>query len=569
MIDAAERRYILERAYVSEHSPELMTLVSGGEAHLVDDCVIYTGRDWLIVVGYPLSGGPDQARLGALVGRLRADRAPRSCWVIAPSIPEALSSAAAERESDMYYRLDLGSFAPARRLLRETGRAAERLSVERSDSMGGEHRRLTDEFLRHARVGARVEGLYRAMPSYTRSSRSALVLSARTLRGELAAFYVLDMAPGAFASYVVGCHSGSVDAPHASDLLFLEMVAAAREHGKRSIDLGLGVNEGIRRFKLKWGAMDFLPYRMCGLVAPPEAKAAAPSLDSGRDESPSRFERVMFWRKHESEYRMLWEIRRGRALNLLGGTAHFFCRSFRRSFERIIGGVDCVLFEGPLGEESMRLVRERGMEAAGRSPLYEALDRQTRSRIAREFAPPALRPALHSGFAPSLQHSIEDEICRDLLEGKKPWLAFFGMWTEFLRKRGWVHSVDLEAHGVAARLGKKIVYLESIEEQVEAMEGIPFDSIVAFLGMVDRWEALSREHARRFIAGDTERIFKAVSYFPSRCESIIDCRDPVFFERMTPYIEKGNAAVLVGASHLPGLRGRLEDAGWTIGPYER
>ena len=37
---------------------------------------------------------------------------------------------------------------------------------------------------------------------------------------------------------------------HASDLLFFEMVNMAKEYGKGYINLGLGVNPGIRRMNL-------------------------------------------------------------------------------------------------------------------------------------------------------------------------------------------------------------------------------------------------------------------------------------------------------------------------------
>ena len=50
---------------------------------------------------------------------------------------------------------------------------------------------------------------------------------------------------------------------HASDLLFLEMIKLTRENGKKTINFGLGVNEGIRRFKEKWGGIPFLNYEFC------------------------------------------------------------------------------------------------------------------------------------------------------------------------------------------------------------------------------------------------------------------------------------------------------------------
>jgi hypothetical protein len=40
------------------------------------------------------------------------------------------------------------------------------------------------------------------------------------------------------------------------------MIALSRESGKQYIHLGLGVNEGIRRFKKKWGGVPTRRYEM-------------------------------------------------------------------------------------------------------------------------------------------------------------------------------------------------------------------------------------------------------------------------------------------------------------------
>lgn len=574
MIDAGQRRYILDRAYVSEHSPELMTIVSGGEAHLFDEFIVYAGDGWVVVNGYTLEDSSGSDRLETIVDRVCGLLRPRYLWVVAPRVPDGLQTRVCERETDEYYRLDLEAFHPPRRLMREAERAAERLVVEHAREMGPDHATMTVEFIRHVDPHERVTGLYRAMPEFVRRSQDALVLNARTPQGRLAAYYVMDMAPANFASYVVGCHSRTVRAPHASDLLFLEMVAAARGAGKRYIDLGLGVHDGIRRFKTKWGAEVFMPYEMCEILMPDRARCMPPNSYSAVPERKRRGLRsiVDVLRSalgRNDEYRMLWELRRGDVNNLLAGTSHFFCRSYRRSFERILAGVDRVLFEGPLGEESMRRVRESGLDASAGSRLFDALDPATRSKIGREFAPRGLRTAMHAGLAPNIRALIEDEICRERLEGMKPWLAYFAMWTEFIQRRGWDHVMDMEAHEEAERLGKEIIYLERIEEQIEAMEGIPFDAIVNFLRRIDDWEVIIREHSGRFLRGDLDGVLGVVGRFPTRCESIIDCRDPVFFERMTPYIERGGAAVLVGTSHIPGLILRLEEAGWSVRPVGR
>ena len=391
MIDADQRRRILERAYISEHSPDLMTIVSGGEAHLFDEFIVYAGDGWVVVNGYPLEDSSGSDRLEAIVERACGRFRPRYLWVVAPRLPDSLRTRVCERQIDEYYRLDLEAFRPPRRLMREVERAAERLFVERTREMGPDHAAMTVEFIRHVNPHERVTGLYRAMPEFIRQSQDALVLSARTPQGRLVAYCVMDMAPVNFASYVVGCHSRTVRAPHASDLLFLEMAAAARGAGKRYIDLGLGVHDGIRRFKTKWGAGVYMPYEMCEILMPEGERCMPPNSYSAVPEGRRRGVRIIAdvlrsVRGPKDEYRMLWELCRGEVGNLLGGTSHFFCRSYRGSFQRILAGVDRVLFEGPLGEESMRRVRESGLDGSTGVHLFDALDPATRSKIAREFA---------------------------------------------------------------------------------------------------------------------------------------------------------------------------------------
>jgi hypothetical protein len=101
------------------------------------------------------------------------------------------------------------------------------------------------------------------MPDYVMHSSSVWVLNARDKTGKLCAFIIVELGAKNFSTYVLGSHSKKHYVPHASDLLFLEMIKLTQEHGKNTINLGLGVNEGIRRFKEKWGGFPYLNYEFC------------------------------------------------------------------------------------------------------------------------------------------------------------------------------------------------------------------------------------------------------------------------------------------------------------------
>jgi hypothetical protein len=148
-------------------------------------------------------------------------------------------------------------------LQRAADKASKELTVERSHSISKEHETLIAELLKREKLPPRVRELYRAMPDYVAHSSSSCVLNARDKNGKLCAFYVVELAAKKFSTYVLGSHSKKHYVPHASDLLFLEMIKLTREHGKKIINLGLGVNQEIRRFKEKWGGIPFLSYEFC------------------------------------------------------------------------------------------------------------------------------------------------------------------------------------------------------------------------------------------------------------------------------------------------------------------
>jgi hypothetical protein len=48
------------------------------------------------------------------------------------------------------------------------------------------------------------------------------------------------------------------------------VIRTAQEQGKRFLNLGLGINAGVRHFKEKWGGTPFLNYEYCRFtISPP------------------------------------------------------------------------------------------------------------------------------------------------------------------------------------------------------------------------------------------------------------------------------------------------------------
>ena len=142
-------------------------------------------------------------------------------------------------------------------------KVSKQLIVETGHSISKDHEVLIAELLKREKLPPRLRELYHAMPYYVSHSSSACVLNAWDKNGKLCAFFVVELGAKNFSTYVLGSYSKKHYVSHASDLLLLEMIKLTQEHGKNMINLGLGVNEGIRRFKEKWGGIPYLNYEFC------------------------------------------------------------------------------------------------------------------------------------------------------------------------------------------------------------------------------------------------------------------------------------------------------------------
>jgi hypothetical protein len=257
---------VLARAYVPEHSVELITRLSEGEAFLFEDYFCCQTVNTLIVIGYPLEHDFDLGRFEKSLNRIVKFFQPARISLIAPRAPLSFRGAFVERESDSYYTLQLSAALPRGTVGRMVRKARESGTVGQGTELTEAHRDLAREFLERVAPPPRIAELLLRMWKYVGSSKDGVVLNAWDHSGKLAAFFVVDCAPTDFSTYIIGCHSKSNYMPGASDLLVSETIRLSMESGKRFLHLGIGVNAGIRLFKEKWGAMPTRPYELCELL---------------------------------------------------------------------------------------------------------------------------------------------------------------------------------------------------------------------------------------------------------------------------------------------------------------
>lgn len=255
MLSHEERRHIYEHAHIPEHLPEYLAAISGAEPHLRDGHLYLSEDTHLTFIGYPLT--PTTPGTPEVYETLCRDIGPDTVAIIAPEIWLAPGTYEA-LPGDQYFALKLPLGVLPQGVGYMVRRGKRELQVMEG-TFGREHKKLLKAFLSSHSLGTAQEALYRKIPSFLKRSPSTRLLEAR--QGDrLIAFNILDLGAAEYGFYLFNFRSTKANIPGASDLLFFEMANMAHEMGKEALNLGLGINAGIRRFKEKWGARPFLPY---------------------------------------------------------------------------------------------------------------------------------------------------------------------------------------------------------------------------------------------------------------------------------------------------------------------
>ncbi len=271
---------------------------------------------------------------------------------------------------------------------------------------------------------------------------------------------------------------------------------------------------------------------------------------------------MIFRKFKQKKLKMIWQVQKNGKVSHLVGTAHFFPYSFRNSLCRCLENARLVMFEGPLDDRNMARVREAGIDRESSYHFFDELDDETIAGITGALIP-VCRTRNSSYLLDFCKVSFKDMVY-DLVKGMNPWLAFFTIWSTYLKRNGWKYSVDMEGFTVAGELGKKIIFLEAIEEQIKVLENISHDNIIYFLKQVDHWETLANEYVKSYLKGDLEKLRLSGIRFPSRHHTVIDQRDEIFYERMRDELSHGEVVAFLGAPHLKGMSRLLLADGYQV-----
>lgn len=163
-----------------------------------------------------------------------------------------------------------------------------------------------------------------------------------------------------------------------------------------------------------------------------------------------------------------------------------------------------------------------------------------------------------------------------LVSAMKPWMVAVSLAMpacEATRQQEELPFVDRVVAELAKGSGKKLIGLESAQEQFEALNSIPLDVQLEMLVSTAAMSALSEDSFATMAAlyrtgqialiNEIARLFgerngMASETFDAFNRPLIDTRNHRMAERATPYLDKGGTLIAVGALHMPGEQGLVE-----------
>ena len=170
----------------------------------------------------------------------------------------------------------------------------------------------------------------------------------------------------------------------------------------------------------------------------------------------------------------------------------------------------------------------------------------------------------------------------------KPWLVFSILSVpgcEVARRNSGTQFLDLKLATDALDRGKQLEGLESIEEQLSILSGLPLETQAALLAdtaaMGSILDDVFETMTRLYLDGDltlfmplmkssaigSEASGEKANAYAEFEQDLIDTRNRTMAERVQPMLDAGSAFVAVGALHFPGESGLvqlLRDAGYTV-----
>lgn len=262
---------------------------------------------------------------------------------------------------------------------------------------------------------------------------------------------------------------------------------------------------------------------------------------------------------------LLWKIEgRGSAPSFLLGTMHV---TDPRVLAMPAGAADAFAGASTVVVESDEIIDERKASAA--LMMRPDLTMFSDNRTIDDFLKPEDRARLEAGLKAR-------GIPLPLVARMKPWMiaSFVALPAcEFTRKAAGASFLDKKLAEDAVDQGKSLKGLETLVEQLSAMDSLPVEwhlqALIDTLALGKTIEDVLATMTDLYLAGDTGMIMPMMKSVSERVSSddpgyadfeqrIIIERNRTMAARAEPILKEGGAFMAVGALHLPGKEGLIE-----------
>ncbi|MFP4455624.1 MAG: hypothetical protein ACOCPS_06335 [Desulfonatronovibrio sp.] len=248
--------------YVPEHIPEYFCAFSDSDPFQDKDIVYYLHSGTAHIIAYPLTPDPYIQGIESHVVQLAAKLKPSIIKVISPAGLNMSGYKCKSYENDFYFCLELNKITRHAKLRNMLRRASQSVYISKIDNFTREHLRGLQSFIKKKNFDREKTMFFHRLPDYLCQSDRSLLVEARLRKDRsLSGFSVFQSGPGPYGFYlfnITNADSGKI--PGINDLLLEQAVKEMKIQGRQYMNMGLGVNPGIEKFKSKWGAVRFLPY---------------------------------------------------------------------------------------------------------------------------------------------------------------------------------------------------------------------------------------------------------------------------------------------------------------------
>lgn len=255
--DALSR--VTAQAVVPEQVLPYVQAVADSKPRIAGDCVGYLSEGTFVLVGYPLQDPLDEKAVRRSLEVVMRMPGLRKVIFIGPCDPPGISGVLSGAR-DAYYALPIPPPPPGQKLRNLLKRATREVSIERGGLPDHEHLAMIQDFLASHPVSPETRHIFSRLTRYLEISPTSLLLSGRLVNGRLAGFVVGEYASLTTAFFMFSFRNPELAPPGTSDLLLSGLLDEALKRGQVQMNMGLGINRGIRFFKEKWGAFPYLPH---------------------------------------------------------------------------------------------------------------------------------------------------------------------------------------------------------------------------------------------------------------------------------------------------------------------